>query len=367
MKVAVVNTGSSSIKLRVIGADDGVEFSRDLSSSGSFLEDEEVRQALADAGEVDAVGHRVVHGGSFYTHSVVADDEVVRRLEELVELAPLHQPRCLQGIEAARGVWPDAPAVACFDTAFHTNLPAAASTYALPAEWRDGFGIRRYGFHGLSHSYAARRACELAGLEAGGARAVTCHLGAGASLAAVVDGRSVATTMGFTPLEGLVMATRSGSIDPGALIWLQQHRQVSVDELAQVLEARSGLLGLAGTADMAEVLRRAQARDEDALLAMDVYVHRLAEGIAAMTAAMHGLDVVVFTGGVGENSPEVRRRTAASLGFLGALLDERTNEEVGAEGLISDEGSAVAIAVVTSREDLEIARETRGLLTGQAM
>ncbi len=224
---------------------------------------------------------------------------------------------------------PDTPAVACFDTAFHATIPEAAATFALPAEWRTRWTLRRYGFHGLSHSYVSRRAAELVGHPTpdapAGLRVVTCHLGAGASLAAVHGGRSVDTTMGFTPLDGLVMATRSGSVDPGLVLWLEEHAHMPSRELAATLESRSGLAGLAGTGDMREVLARAAAGDQRAVLGRDVYLHRLRASIASMAAAMDGLDVLVFTGGVGENSPEVRSRTAAGLGFLGVAVDESRN------------------------------------------
>ena len=255
---------------------------------------------------VEAVGHRVVHGGPRYSKSVRIDSEVVGYLATITDLAPLHLPAALAGIAAVGRVLPDVPAVACFDTAFHSSMPAAAATYAIPAEWRERYGIRRYGFHGFSHAYAARIAAQLLGRPESDLRVVTCHLGSGASLAAVWGGRSVDTTMGFTPLEGLVMATRSGSVDPGMLLWLERHAGLTEPELNDALDQRSGLLALAGTGDMREVLKRGFAGAEDARLAFDVYIHRLRACIASMAAAMGGLDALVFTGGVGENAPEVR-------------------------------------------------------------
>jgi acetate kinase len=250
---------------------------------------------------------------------------------------------------------PGTPAVACFDTAFHATLPAAAATYAVPAAWRERWGLRRYGFHGLSHAYASRRAAELTGAR----RIVTCHLGAGASLAAVRDGRSVDTTMGFTPLEGLVMATRSGSVDPGLLLWLLEREGVGVREMAEALEHDSGLLALAGTADMREVLARA---DEGAQLALDVYCHRLRAGIAAMAAALDGLDALVFTGGVGERAPAVRAAAADGLRFLGVALDGGRNDAANGDADVSAAGAPVRTLVVSAREDLEIAAQVRALL-----
>ena len=260
--------------------------------------------------------------------------------------------------------------MACFDTAFHATIPEAAATFALPAEWRARWALRRYGFHGLSHAYVSRRAAELTGDPTsdapGGLRVVTCHLGAGASLAAVHDGRSVDTTMGFTPLDGLVMATRSGSVDPGLVLWLEEHAGMPPRELAATLENRSGLTGLAGTGDMREVLSRAVAGDARAVLGRDVYLHRLRASVAAMAAAMGGVDVLVFTGGVGENSPEVRSRAAGGLGFLGVAVDESRNtldkaDRGGEDWEITAAGAAVRTFVIAAREDRQIAGEVRSV------
>jgi acetate kinase len=256
--------------------------------------------------------------------------------------------------------------VACFDTAFHATMPAAATTYALPPEWRKRWDLRRFGFHGLSHAYASRRVTELLGpAPSGGWRIVTCHLGAGASLAAVLDGRSVDTTMGFTPLEGLVMATRSGSVDPGLVLWLEEHARTPPAELASTLEHRSGLLGLAGTADMRTIIDSATTGEPDATLALDVYLHRLRSGIASMAASIGGIDALVFTGGVGERAPVVRRRASDGLDFLGIALDATRNDDGPDDREISAPGSAVRTFVIVAREDLQIAHEVRGVLAGQ--
>jgi acetate kinase len=339
VRVLVVNAGSSSLKV------DLVEDGRAVASY----------RGLPDrAPDVDAVGHRIVHGGPDLVDPVVIDDGVERRLRELVQLAPLHQPKSLAGVDAARRLLPGVPHVACFDTAFHATLPPAAATFALPAEWRRRWGVRRYGFHGLSHAWAAGRARALAGAR----RVVTCHLGAGASLAAVLDGRSVDTTMGFTPLDGLVMATRSGAVDPGLLLWLEEHEGLRPREVADALEHSSGLLALAGTADMREILAR---EDPDARLAVDVYLHRLAAGIAAMTAALGGLDAVVFTGGVGERADEVRWGSAARLAHLGVAIDGQRNADAvladpeAPDADVTAGGAPVRTLVVRSREDLQIA------------
>lgn len=399
MRVLVVNAGSSSLKLRVLGPADELELSEELRTTVGRPDAAALRRALSAAGAVDAVGHRIVHGGTAFRAPVVIAPAVVARLRALTDLAPLHQPKSLAALQAVSDALPGVQAVACFDTAFHAGLPPEVTTYALPSEWRRRWSLRRYGFHGLSHAWAARRATELAGPEERGLRVVTAHLGAGASLAAVRDGCSVDTTMGFTPLEGLVMATRSGSVDPGLVLWLQEHVGTPPEELAATLEHRSGLVGLAGTDDMREVLVAAGERADpggdssgpattiapaDARLALGVYVHRLRGGIAAMAAALGGLDALVFTGGVGENAPEVRRLAADGLGFLGVALDPARNEgAAGAAGEnisetrpgeadrrlpgssdreIGAPGGPVRVFVVEAREDLEIARSVRRLL-----
>ncbi|HUZ98247.1 MAG TPA: acetate/propionate family kinase [Gaiellaceae bacterium] len=311
---------------------------------------------------IDAVGHRIVHGGIEFVEPVVIDDDVVRRLEALTDLAPLHQPKSLRGLELVGKALPGVPAVACFDTAFHAHIPAAAATYALPREWRRRWSLRRFGFHGLSHAYASRRAAELAGVAVDGLRVVTCHLGAGASLAAVLGGVSVDTTMGFTPLDGLVMATRSGSVDPGLILWLEEHMGMPPSELASTLEHRSGLLGLAGTGDMKAVLEAEAAGDEDARLAIEVYLHRLRGEIAGMAAALGGLDVLVFTGGVGERSAPIRARAADGLGFLGIGVDRARNAAPELDAEISSSDAVVRTFAVAAREDLEIARGVRSAL-----
>jgi acetate kinase len=363
VRILVVNAGSSSLKLRLVGDDDDVLGSEDLGPIDRVPHGD-LGRALDKLGRFDAAGHRIVHGGERYRDPVVVDDDVRAELEALTALAPLHQPKSLAALDAVTGLAPGVPAVACFDTAFHATLPSAAATYAVPAEWRDDLHVRRYGFHGLSHAYAARRATAVIGHPA---RLVTCHLGAGASLAAVHDGRCVDTTMGFTPLEGLVMATRSGTVDPGAVLWLITHQGLDPKAVADTLEHQSGLVALAGTADMATVVDACRRGEPAATLAFDVYVHRLRAAIAAMVAGLGGLDALVFTGGVGENAPTVRATAVAGFGFLGAALDARRNDEaVGAaaapEADITADGSSVRTLVVAAREDLEIARGVRARL-----
>ncbi|MGD0704220.1 MAG: acetate/propionate family kinase [Trebonia sp.] len=364
-RVLVVNAGSSSLKLRVLDPADAVTAGADLPAPRGAAEASEIKSAIESLGQVDAVGHRIVHGGTLYTGPVLVDHRVRQRLESLTDLAPLHQPKSLAALDAVQAVLPAVPAVACFDTAFHATIPAAAATFALPEEWRTRWSLRRFGFHGLSHAYASRRAAELLGRDDGGLRLVTCHLGAGASLAAILGGRSVDTTMGFTPLDGLVMATRSGSVDPGLVLWLEEHVHMPPAELASALEHRSGLYGLAGTADMREILLRAAAGDTRAELARETYLHRLRASIAAMAAATGGLDAIVFTGGVGENSAEIRQRAMDGLGFLGIAVDPASNEGGTGDREIGAPAAPVRTLLIAAREDIEIARQVRATLTRQ--
>jgi acetate kinase len=360
VRVLVVNAGSSSLKLRVL--EDGEVLASEDLPAGKDGFDQGGVAAFVGGQAVDAVGHRVVHGGTRFTSPTRMTPEVVEALRQLTDLAPLHQPKSLAGIDAVSAVLPDTPAVACFDTAFHATLPPAAYTYALPLEWRQQWGVRKYGFHGLSHSYASARAAELVGHDTRGLRVVVCHLGAGASLCAVRDGLSVDTTMGFTPLDGLVMATRSGSVDPGLVLWMQEHAGLSEAEIADALEHRSGLLGLGGSADMRELLTGVEQGDERARLAIDVYVHRLASGVAGMASALGGLDVLVFTGGVGENAPVVRASAADRLAFLGVRLDTTGNDQARADADITRDDASVRTVVVSAREDLEIERGVQSVI-----
>jgi acetate kinase len=361
--VLVVNAGSSSLRLDLLDSRDAVLESVRLEAVGDRVDPAQLDRALNGArNEADAVGHRIVHGGERFRGAVLVDEGVRSELQELCELAPLHQPKALAVLDVVSEALPGLPAVACFDTAFHADLPAAARTYALPAQWRERWGLRRYGFHGLSHAWVARRAPEILGRPQQDLRIVSCHLGAGASLCAIHDGRSRDTTMGFTPLEGLVMATRSGSVDPGMILWLLERGTLSASEMADALEHASGLRGLAGTADMHEVISDAAADSPPALLALEVYVHRLRAGIAAMAASMQGLDVLAFTGGVGEGSGEVRSRAAAGLGFLGVALDAQRNELAAGDCEVGASGAGVATVVISAREDLEIAWQTRSVL-----
>jgi len=316
--------------------------------------------ALGCLEEVRAVGHRVVHGGERYTSAVIITPEVKQAIDELRELAPLHNSASLDGINSIQQVLPSVTQVATFDTAFHATLPEAARTYPLPKKWTRQWGIRRYGFHGLSHSYCAGQAAKILGRPS--SRLVIAHLGNGASVSAVRDGVCVDTSMGFTPLEGLMMATRSGTVDPGILIYLLRHKGVDAEALDNALNFESGLLGISGvSSDMRQVLSELP-NNSNAQLAIDVYVHRVVTTIGAMTASLGGLDALVFTAGIGEGSPEIRKRVCEKLRYLGLELDRAANETCKPDRDIAAPASTARILVLATREDLTIMRETRRLV-----
>ncbi|TDE19456.1 acetate/propionate family kinase [Actinomadura sp. 6K520] len=352
MRVLTVNPGSSSLKVSLLDDDDTV-----LAVESGV--GHEMAPTVTDMPPPDAIGMRFVHGGTDFPGPVLIDAKVTERLRDLADLAPLHQPASLEALAEITEALPDVPAVACFDTSFHATLPDAAATYALPEEWRRRFGLRRYGFHGLSFAYAVRRTAEMLGTVP--ARTVVCHLGAGASLCAVAEGRSVDTTMGFTPLEGLVMASRAGNVDPGIPLWLVRHG-LSAEEVNTALERDSGLRGLTGTGDMRRIRGLAAERDATALAALDVYHHRLRACAAAMTASLGGLDALVFTGGVGEHDPSVRMRLAEDLAYLGVSIDPDRNRAADEDTDITAPGASVRTLVIEAREDLEIAAGTRRVL-----
>lgn len=306
-----------------------------------------------------AVGHRVVHGGARFFAPTLITPQVEADIDELSVLAPLHNPGALQGIRAARAAFPDLPHVAVFDTAFHQTLPPAAYTYAIDRELADAYRIRRYGFHGTSHKYVSEAAAAFLGRPLADLRQIVFHLGNGASVTAVDGGRSVETSMGLTPLEGLVMGTRSGDIDPAVLLQLSRRARLTTDDLDELLNKRSGLRGLAGVSDMRDLIARRDAGDAAASLAFDVYVHRLRAYAGAYLAQLGGADVISFTAGVGENNALVRAAAMATLGFAGVEIDERRNEARG-RGIrvISTEASRVVVLVVPTDEELEIARQT---------
>ncbi|HXA29046.1 MAG TPA: acetate/propionate family kinase [Candidatus Angelobacter sp.] len=343
-RVLVVNPGSSSLKLSVLGTEGAVLANAELPGGGGAVDAAALQAFLRrpDAG-FDAAGVRVVHGGPRLRAPVRADAGVVAELDRISDLAPLHNPPAVGALRILLRLPAAPPVVACFDTAFHASMPEAAALYAVPWRWTSDYGARRYGFHGLSHAYASRQAASLLGREVTGLQLITCHLGAGASLAAVRDGVSVDTTMGFTPMEGLVMATRSGSVDPGLLLYVQRTHGVAAADAERMLDRESGLLALSGVSgDMREVLDASSRGVARAVLAIDVYVHRLRRLIGAMAASLDRVDALVFTGGVGENAALIRER--ACTGWM----------------------TGVPVLVVHAREDLEIAREVRALLGASA-
>ena len=316
--------------------------------------------ALDSLEDLRAVGHRVVHGGDRYSSAVLVTAEVKRTIAELTELAPLHNPASLDGITAVEQALPNVPQVAAFDTAFHATLSEAARTYPVPKKWTREWGIRRYGFHGLSHSYCTGQAAKMIGRP--GLRLVIAHLGNGASMSAVRHGICVDTSMGFTPLEGLMMATRSGTVDPGILIYLLRHKGLDVNALDQALNYESGLLGISGTSSDLRQLLSELPHNPDAKLAVDVYVHRIVQTIGAMAATLGGIDALVFTAGVGERAVEIRKRVCEKLKYLGLELDRTANETCQPDADIGTPSSRVRILVIATREDLTIMRETRRLV-----
>ena len=346
--VLVVNAGSTSLKLCLVSENEQVQ------SIESF---EAVRSS-----DVAAVGHRVVHGGPDLVEPTLIDSAVRASIGELESIAPLHNAPALAGIDNATRAFPNVPHVAVFDTAFHATIPAEATTYAIPRIWREEWGIRRYGFHGLSVQWCAERAPAILGPAEGERRLVVCHLGGGCSISAVRDGRSIDTTMGFSPLEGVPMSTRSGSVDPGALLYMQRQHDLSVEDLDRALNEESGLLGLSGLSGDVRELEAAAGDSESARLALAVYAYRIAGAVAAMAASLGGLDALVFTAGVGEHSAGVRAAVCARLAFLHVELDAHRNERSTPDTDIASPESTVRVLVIAAREELVIARGVRALL-----
>ncbi|MGA8977655.1 MAG: acetate kinase [Pedococcus sp.] len=392
--VLVLNAGSSSLKYQVLDAVTGDTAAAGIveeiggpghlrHTTGTTVHEREVtchnhrdaleaaREALRehgpDLGSVDlfAVGHRVVHGGARFAEPVVIDDDVITAIRELVPLAPLHNPANLEGIRSARGSFPEVPQVAVFDTAFHQTLPREAHTYAVPAPWRERHHVRRYGFHGTSHRYVSRRTAELLGRAPEDCNVIVLHLGNGASACAVQGGRSIDTSMGLSPLEGLVMGTRSGDVDPALGAYLARVAGLDAAAYAEALNTRSGLLGLAGTSDLRELEQRRADGDADADLAFDVMVHRLRKYVGAYAVLLGRVDAIAFTGGIGQNSPRVRGAVLQGLGVLGVELDSDTNARGAPERRVTTAGSRVAAWVVPTDEELEIARACLSVLGGE--
>ncbi len=363
--VLVVDAGSSSLRLTVFG--DGGEILTEHRSDSPPGDDSSgpLRRLLDEAPAVAAVGHRIVHGGPELLSHTVVDDDVRALLGRAADLAPLHVPPALTVLDAARELLPGVPHVACFDTVFHAGLPAAAREYAVPAVWREEYGLRRYGFHGLSYAWALGRTAELLDRRPEQLHLVIVHLGGGCSACAVRDGSSVDTTMGLTPLEGLVMSHRSGSVDPGALTWLQTRHGLSAEDIEDALNHEAGLLALSGTSDdTRDLVRGRAAGDERAALALDVFAHHCRRGVAAMAASLDRLDALVFTGEIGEDQPEVREEVCAGLPVLGlagglrALVAERPDRPE----VVSGAGARVPVVVVATGEAQQVDREVRALL-----
>jgi acetate kinase len=338
-RILVVNAGSTSLKLSIVEGDDA-------SAVSSFDE----------AGRVDAVAHRVVHGGARFFDPVAIDDGLLKALEEVAELAPLHNNAALSAIREARTALPDTPHVAVFDTGFHRTIPDEASTYALPARWREEWGIRRFGFHGLSVQWASE--------QVQAARLVVCHLGGGCSVTAVLDGRSVDTTMGYSPLEGVPMATRSGSIDAEIVLHLLRTKTLDLDGIEHALELESGLLGLSGETDRVERLEQSGTREAE--LALRVFAHRVAGAVAAMTVSLGGLDALVFTAGIGAGSARVRADVCARLPHIGVELDHAANAAAIPDADVGAAGTAVRVVVLEAREDIVAARAAAALLSSSS-
>jgi acetate kinase len=367
-EIFVVNSGSSSIKYQLVDVETGEALVNGLieriGEPGSKAKDHVagMRLALDDLGEghdITAVGHRVVHGGMRFTEAAVITDTVEKQIDELTPLAPLHNPANLIGIRAARKALPDIPQVAVFDTAFHKTLAPDAYTYAIDAAVAAKYGVRRYGFHGTSHKYVSERAAEFLGRELGDTKTIVLHLGNGASVCAVDGGRSVETSMGMTPLEGLVMGTRSGDLDPAILGYLNRQAGMDFDALDDLLNKRSGLVGLTGSGDMRDVQGKADGGDETAAAALAVYRHRIRSYIGAYLAQLGRLDALVFTAGVGENSVALREGVVEGLEALGMSVDPARNASKSKDArYISPDGSPIAVLVIPTNEELEIARQT---------
>ncbi len=391
MKILVLNCGSSSVKYQLIDISSEEALVKGIVErigiEGSFLEQEieseeiqiekevedhsqainlvidtlldDEKGYLEDIEEISAVGHRVVHGGEKFSESVEITGEVIEQIEEVSDLAPLHNPPNLAGIRVCRDLLPNIPQVAVFDTSFHQTMPEKAYMYALPYEYYEEYGVRRYGFHGTSHKYVARRAAALMERDIEDLNIITCHLGNGASLAAVKEGSSVDTSMGLTPLEGLVMGTRCGDIDPAIVPFLQKREDLSPEEIDDVMNKNSGMLGLSGISnDARDIEEAAEEGDERAKLTEDVFCYRVKKYIGAYAAAMGGLDCVVFTAGIGENSVTMREKILKDLDFLGLEIDDKANQIRGEEKIITDPNSETAAAVIPTNEELMIARDT---------
>jgi len=394
MKILVLNCGSSSIKYQLFDMTSGVVLAKGIVEKiglkGSFLKNErfdgnkvklegeildhqtgieyllglmtsEKRGVIKDLNEIDAIGHRLVHGGELFKGSCYLDDVTIKGVEDCSDLAPLHNPANLKGIYAMKTLLPNVPQVGVFDTSFHQTMPDYSFMYALPYSLYKKYGIRRYGFHGTSHSYVSKRACEILNLEYDKQKIITCHLGNGASIAAIKDGKSLDTSMGLTPVEGLIMGTRSGDVDAGALTLIMEKEEIDFSSLNTLLNKHSGMLGISGiSSDMREVESAAEEGDNRAILALKMYEYRIKKYIGAYAAAMGGVDLLIFTGGIGENASEIRENVCRDLEYMGLEFDKQINNGVRSKELvISKKGSRVTVMIVPTNEEFVIATETR--------
>ncbi len=399
MNILVLNCGSSSVKYKLIDvtsstvmAEGGVE---KIGLPGAFLKfkladgsKKVIEESIPDhkkainlildilvdptygciksLKEINAVGHRVVHGGERFNSSVKIDDEVIAKIKECYGVAPLHNPVNMAGIEAITELIPDVPQVGVFDTAFHQTMPKETYMYALPYELYEKYAVRRYGFHGTSHRYVSRRVCEFLGVNPEGKKIITCHIGNGGSITAVKDGKSVDTSMGLTPVEGLMMGTRVGDVDPGALTFIMDKEGLDSKQLSALLNKKSGLAGVSGvSSDMRDIDAAISAGNERAKLALDMYIYRIIKYIGAYAAVLNGVDIIVFTGGVGENQIDVRRRVCENLSYLGVKLNPEANGVRGEEIVISSDESKVKVVVIPTDEELMIAKDTEAIVNGR--
>lgn len=396
MKILVLNCGSSSVKYKLIDtatdavlAEGGVEkiglpdgFLKYKKADGSKaiielgqtdhngsvkailnLLTDPVEGCIRSYDEIDAVGHRVVHGAEKFSESVLITDEVKDMIKQCYDIAPLHNPANMTGIDAITALMPGTPQVAVFDTAFHQTMPAKSFMYALPYKYYKEDGVRRYGFHGTSHRYVSQRVCEFLGIEPKGHKIITCHVGNGGSITAIVDGKSVDTSMGLTPTEGLMMGTRVGDIDPGALVYIMLKHNLSATDLQKIINKESGMLGVSGiSSDMREIEAAISDGNERAMLGQDMYQQRIIKYIGAYAAEMGGVDIIVFTGGVGENQCSLRTDVCASLAFMGVEIDPEANKVRGEEKVISTPSSKVKVVVIPTDEELMIARDTEAIV-----
>ena len=403
MKILVVNCGSSSLKFQLIDSETeevaasglceriGIDGRLTYQPAGGALiykvNGDKIKQeidlpdhevaikkvldtlldkeigVLTSLDEIGAIGHRMVHGGEKFSSSVIINEEIIKQIETCNDLAPLHNPANLLGVRACQEVMPGVPNVVVFDTAFHQTMPSKAYLYALPKEYYEKYGVRRYGFHGTSHSFVSKRLAELAGLDINNSRMIICHIGSGASISAIKDGKSVDTSMGMTPLEGLMMGTRSGDMDPAIIEFICQKENITVQEMTTILNKKSGALGLSGLSnDYRDLVEAAQGGNQDAINALDVMVYRVIKYIGAYYMALGGVDAIALTAGVGENNLELRAKIVEGLAAIGIKLDVEANAVRGDERKISTDDSAAQVWVVPTNEELAIARETARLV-----